>query len=85
MSCSFLSNYFVQGLAKEIIQSSAKGIALSCEMYVCLWMLIAEQDMHKFQELQKLFVDYRMQGHGNSICSRKGMIHIVYRLDLIQR
>lgn len=28
------------------------------EMYACLWMLIAEQDKHKFQELQELFVDY---------------------------
>ena len=27
-------------------------------MYACLWILIAEQDKHKFQELQKLFVDY---------------------------
>ena len=28
------------------------------EMYACLWMLIAEQDKHKFQELQELFVNY---------------------------
>ena len=27
-------------------------------MYACLWMLIAEQDKHKFQELQELFVNY---------------------------
>ena len=28
------------------------------EMYACLWMIIAEQDKHKFQELQDLFVNY---------------------------
>lgn len=28
------------------------------EMYACLWMLIAEQDKNKFQELQDLFVNY---------------------------
>ena len=28
------------------------------EMYACLWMLIAEQDKHKFQELQDLFLNY---------------------------
>ena len=27
-------------------------------MYACLQMLIAEQDKHKFQESQELFVDY---------------------------
>ena len=28
------------------------------EMYACLWMLIVEQDKHKFQELQGLFVNH---------------------------
>ena len=28
------------------------------EMYACLWMLIAEQDINKFLELQCLFVSY---------------------------
>ena len=28
------------------------------EMYACLWMLISEQDKHKFQESQEVFVDY---------------------------
>ena len=27
-------------------------------MYACLWMRIVEQDKHKFQELQGLFVNH---------------------------
>ena len=57
---SFLSYYFVQ-LARawqRKLYNLVRKEEHRVEMYACLWMIIAEQDKHKFQELQELFVDY---------------------------
>ena len=61
------ANYFVQGMAKEIIQSSARGRALSWN--VCLFMdAYIRTGQAQVTRIARAFCGL-LEGHGNSICS----------------